>query len=118
MCVTNSTGKQGQDIQSLIPGRGRRILTSAKCLILACGCTCPVLCIPGVPSLGRVAMKLTTHHSSPVCLPSWHAEGQFAYTFHSSKHCIHETFLSTVTHTNTLIIHSNLILRFRDIQMH
>ena len=56
MCVTNTTGKQSQDIQGLIPGRGRRFLSSAKCLLLACGHTCsPVLRIPGVLSLGRVA---------------------------------------------------------------
>lgn len=56
MCVTNTTGKQSQDIQGSIPSRGRRFLSSAKCLILACGRTCPaVLCIPGVLSLGRVA---------------------------------------------------------------
>jgi len=55
MCVTNTTGRQSQDIQGLIPGRGRRCLSSAKCLILACGHTCPsVLRIPGVLSLGRV----------------------------------------------------------------
>jgi hypothetical protein len=40
----------------LIPSRGRRFLSSAKCLTLARGCTCPpILCIPGVLSLGRVA---------------------------------------------------------------
>jgi hypothetical protein len=56
MCVTNTTSKQSQDVQGLIPGRGRRFLSSAKCLILACGCTCPpVLCILGVLSEGRVA---------------------------------------------------------------
>jgi hypothetical protein len=56
MCVTNTTGKQNQDIRGLIPGRDRRFLSSVKCLMLACGCTCPpVLCIPGVLSLGKVA---------------------------------------------------------------
>ena len=69
MCGTNTTGKQSQDrlvgiatrivswtIQGLIPSRGRRFLSSAKCLTLARGCTCPpILCIPGVLSLGRVA---------------------------------------------------------------
>jgi hypothetical protein len=34
---------------------------------------------------------------------------------HTSKHCIPRAVLPAVTHTNTLTVHLNLIVRFRDI---